>query len=415
MAGRRRDPRRRHHRDLDGQRPTPGEPQRRRHPDHRHRAAGEGARRDRPRRRPDRTGRHHTGGVAAQAVSRQRVRPRACRCRTVQLLQAGKPHRPARNGAAVAGRPGRRGTRQIPRRQTHHRYVGGPRAGGRRRHRRGGVRNPCPARVPDRIEIQCGADGGPRRARRRAVRRLGAPDGQGAGAGHQPGRHRAHGGRRRRPRSASRFRPRDERHAAGDRHIAPVTVGADLRRGHRRRGRSTVGQDRRAHGHPRGGQARPLVVIADSPSPAHGVLARRIRRPVRHLRAHRLAARPVPRRRRGERAVLHRGAGRRAARRRGPRRTVRRAVGSAAELFPRRAAAYLHHRGTRQRDHRRRAACRRGRRRRARGRRRQTGQGGHAGFPRSRTPRAVRRFGAAGRRPGHAARAGPRDLRRSVP
>ena len=50
LAGRRGVARRRHHGDLDGQRAAPGEPQRRRHPDHRHRAAGEGARRRRARR-----------------------------------------------------------------------------------------------------------------------------------------------------------------------------------------------------------------------------------------------------------------------------------------------------------------------------------------------------------------------------
>ena len=44
LAGRRGAARRRHHRDLHGQRPAPGEPQRRRRPDHRHRTAGDRAR-----------------------------------------------------------------------------------------------------------------------------------------------------------------------------------------------------------------------------------------------------------------------------------------------------------------------------------------------------------------------------------
>ena len=70
----------------------------------------------------------------------------------------------------------------------------------------------------------------------------------------------AHRRRRRRADRAAGLRPRDERHAAGDRHLAAVAVGADLRRGHRRRDRAALRQDRRAHGHPRGGQARLLVV-----------------------------------------------------------------------------------------------------------------------------------------------------------
>ena len=47
----------------------------------------------------------------------------------------------------------------------------------------------------------------------------------------------------------------EERHPAGDRHVPAVAVGAHLRRGHRRRGRAAVRQDRRAHGHPRASQA----------------------------------------------------------------------------------------------------------------------------------------------------------------
>ena len=48
--------------------------------------------------------------------------------------------------------------------------------------------------------------------------------------------------------------PARERHPAGDRHLTQVTMGAHLRRGHRRRDRAAVGQDRRAHGHPRAKQ-----------------------------------------------------------------------------------------------------------------------------------------------------------------
>ena len=88
LAGRRGTARRRHHGDLDGQRAAPGKPERRRHPDHRHRAAGEGPRRDRAGGRPDRIGRHHAGSVAAQARPRQRVRAGARRRGAVQLLPA---------------------------------------------------------------------------------------------------------------------------------------------------------------------------------------------------------------------------------------------------------------------------------------------------------------------------------------
>ncbi len=187
-----------HHRHLHGQRPAPGEPQRRRHPDHRHRAAGEGARRGRPRRRPDRAGRHHAGSVAAQACPRQRLRTRARRRRAVELLPARKPHGAARIGAAVAGRPGRRGAGEVPRREQDHRHLGGARTCRRRRHRWAGVGNPGAQGISHRIEVQRRADGRPRRSRRRAVRCLRAADGQGARAGHQPRRHPAHRGRRRR-------------------------------------------------------------------------------------------------------------------------------------------------------------------------------------------------------------------------
>ena len=69
------------------------------------------------------------------------------------------------------------------------------------------------------------------------------------------GRDAAHGGRRRRPGCAPGFRPRRERHPAGARHVTAVAVGTHLRRGHRRRHRAAVRQDRRAHGHPRPGRA----------------------------------------------------------------------------------------------------------------------------------------------------------------
>ena len=78
--------------------------------------------------------------------------------------------------------------------------------------------------------------------------------GERARARDKPGRDRAHRRRRRRAHRAAGFRARDERHPAGARHLAQVAVGPHVRRGHRRRRRAAIRQDRRAHGHPRGGQ-----------------------------------------------------------------------------------------------------------------------------------------------------------------
>lgn len=105
LAGRSGNPRRRHHGDLDGQHPALGGPKRCRGANHRHRAEGEDPRRDRPRGRSGRAGRHHTGSVAAQACSRQRLCSRTGRCRAVQLLPHGQSDRAARDRVAVAGRP----------------------------------------------------------------------------------------------------------------------------------------------------------------------------------------------------------------------------------------------------------------------------------------------------------------------
>ena len=66
----------------------------------------------------------------------------AHRRRAVQLLPPRQPDRAARARAAVAGRPGRRGAGEVPRRQQDHRHLGGARARRRRRHRRPGVGNP---------------------------------------------------------------------------------------------------------------------------------------------------------------------------------------------------------------------------------------------------------------------------------
>ena len=78
--------------------------------------AGDRAGRGRPPRRTARAGRHHAGGAAAAARPRQRLPGRAHRRRARQLLPARQPHRAARAGAALGGRPGRRRAAALPRR-----------------------------------------------------------------------------------------------------------------------------------------------------------------------------------------------------------------------------------------------------------------------------------------------------------
>ena len=73
LAGRRGTARRRDRRDLRGQHPAPGIPQRRGREDHRRAAAGDRARRDRPRGRPGRAGRHDAGGAAPPDGARQHL------------------------------------------------------------------------------------------------------------------------------------------------------------------------------------------------------------------------------------------------------------------------------------------------------------------------------------------------------
>ena len=250
LAGRRGAARRRHHGDLHGQHPAPGKPQRRRRPDHRHRTEGDDAGFDRARGCAGRAHRHHAGGAAPQAIPRQRLRFGTNRCGAVQLLPPRKPHRTKGIGAAVAGRPGGYGAGQVPRGQQDHRHVGGARASRGGGHRWPGIGDVGTAGIPDRVEVQRRADGGTRHTRRRAGRPLGAPDEQDSRAGEQPGRFRAHRGRRRHTRCATGFRPRDQRHPAGDRQLTTVSLGAGLRGGHRPGDRAAVRQDRRAHRHP---------------------------------------------------------------------------------------------------------------------------------------------------------------------
>ena len=65
-----------------------------------------------------------------------------------QLLPAAQPHRPAGDGAALAGRPGRGRPAALPRRPAHHRDLGDPRTGRRRADRRRRRARPCCAAPP---------------------------------------------------------------------------------------------------------------------------------------------------------------------------------------------------------------------------------------------------------------------------
>ena len=340
----------------------------------------------------------------------------AHRRRAVQLLPARQPDRAARTGAAVAGRPGRRRAGQVPRRQQHHRHLGGPRTGRGRGHRRAGVGDPGAPGLPDRVEVQRRADGRARGARRRAGRCVRA---------------------RRWARCAS----------------SPTSLGATLHTvvgddvpaalldfaremnatqlvlGTSRRSRwarifdegigaavvQQSGQDRRAHGHPRGGQRGASLVArctAAAPPRCPGWPRSWCRRPSARSSCWLLDPFLGIG---GESALFFIGV------------LVVALLGGVApaalsallsglllNYFLVEPRYTLHHRRTRQRHHRRGAAAGRRRGRGAGRRRGQPGPGGPDGVAGSRTAGAVRRFGAARRRPGHAAGAGPRDVLRSA-
>ena len=120
--------------------------------------------------RPDRA-RGHGRGSAAEAVGpRQRLRAREGRRRAVELLPGRQPQRPARAGAAVDRRPGRRRPPAVPRDPRHHRHLGGPGAGGGRAHRRARGRDAHPPGRADRGPVQ------PRRPARRPRGPVRRPD-----------------------------------------------------------------------------------------------------------------------------------------------------------------------------------------------------------------------------------------------
>ena len=176
--------------------------------------------------------------------------------------------------------------------------------------------------------------------------------------------------------------------------------------------RAALRQDRRAHGHPRGSQAGARVWRRSRPGSDTSVswLAALVV-PSAICAVTVLSARPVPRHRRRERAVLRRRAGRRPARRRCAGGAVGGALRAAAQLLPGRARA------TPSPSPNPTAPspivvllARRGRGRRPGRRRGQPRPRGPARVAGGRTAGAVRRIGAARRRSGHAAGAGPRDL-----
>ena len=107
LGGRRCTPQRRHQRPLHRQHPASGVPRRRRQRHHRRPPGRDGAGRRRAAGRPDPPGRHFPGTAPPAPGRRQDLRRRQDRRRPLQLFPPGQPHRTARTGPAVAGRPGR--------------------------------------------------------------------------------------------------------------------------------------------------------------------------------------------------------------------------------------------------------------------------------------------------------------------
>ena len=149
LAGRRGAARRGHRRRLHRQHPAPGVARRRRRVDHRRPAARDRARRGGPPRRPDRAGRHVAPGAAPPDGARQHLPARQGRRGPVQLLPPRQPHRTARAGPAVGGRPGRRVPPAVPRRARHPRHLAGPRTHRGRPDRRPRGPHPDPPGRPD--------------------------------------------------------------------------------------------------------------------------------------------------------------------------------------------------------------------------------------------------------------------------
>ena len=215
LAGRRGAARRRHRRDLDRQHPAPRVAQRRRRADHR---GARSARRS-PTRSCARADQIELVDMTPEALRRRMAHGNIYPAEKVDAalgnyFRAGQPHRAARAGAAVGGRPGRRGARSDYRErhgidrpwETRERVVvaltGGPEGetldppgrADRRARRSGDLHRPCTSRRSDGL-----AGAGPTRARRASARSSSE-----LGGDVPPGR------RRRRRRGAGRRSPAAE-------------------------------------------------------------------------------------------------------------------------------------------------------------------------------------------------------------
>ena len=267
LAGRGGTARRRDRRDLRGQHPAPGIPQRRGREDHRGTAAGDRARRHRPRRRPGRDGRHDARGAAPPDGARQHLPAGEDRRGADQLLPLREPRRAARARAALAGRQGGRGPAAVPRRAQDPGRLGGQGARGRRADRRARGQDADQAGGQDRRPVRGRRPAGRARHQvRRPDRRRSGRAGRPAAAGRVGGRHLPPGRRRRHLRGPADLRPGGERHPAGAGGQPPVVADRHAHRPrHRRPDHPRLRRHRRAHRDPR----------ADGPRPGPAAAARR--------------------------------------------------------------------------------------------------------------------------------------------
>ena len=127
------------------------------------------------RRRPDRAGRHDARGAAPPDGPRQRLRGREGRRRAGELLPGRQPHRAARAGPAVAGRPGRRGAGPLPGRPRHRPSPGRPASGSSSRSPAGPRARPCCAAARGSPPAAPAASCSPCTSPRRRARRTPAP------------------------------------------------------------------------------------------------------------------------------------------------------------------------------------------------------------------------------------------------
>jgi hypothetical protein len=340
--------RRRYRRHQQRQHPAPRVAQRRRTADHRRGAARDRAGRGRSRGRSDRADRPDPRGAAPPDGTRQHLPGREDRRRTRQLLPARQPHRAARAGPAVVGRPRRGGHAALPRAARHHRDVGDARADRRGSDRRARRRHADPPRRPHRRAVgRWRVAGRTRQSQRRPCRGRSCRPQHATAAGRVTRRQLPLGRRRRRRPRGDRVRAQRRRDADRARREPPPAVAADaVRRRHGVDRDAPVRAHRRAHGHPRLRPARTGATVAhrraDSAAAAGRTGHRRrvTGRPDPDLRR---AARPALAR--GECLTVHARGDRHEPGRRLLPSTRRRDRGQhAAELLLRRAALHVHHR-----------------------------------------------------------------------